>query len=69
VWRFRHYVAVARALGEETIGTQGTPVQVLGKLIAQRQLPRLWEARSRLTELFEAERALAQRARAPGQRQ
>jgi tryptophan 2,3-dioxygenase len=57
VWRFRHYSIVARALGEETIGTQGTPVQVLGKLIAQRQMPRLWEARSRLVELFEAERA------------
>jgi tryptophan 2,3-dioxygenase len=56
VWRFRHYTIVARALGEETIGTQGTPVQVLGKLIAQRQIPRLWEVRSRLVELFDAER-------------
>ncbi len=42
VWRFRHYAVVARSLGEDTIGTQGTPVQVLGKLIAQRQLPELW---------------------------
>jgi tryptophan 2,3-dioxygenase len=57
VWRFRHYSVIARALGEDTIGTQGTPVQVLGKLIAQRQLPKLWEARSRLVELFDAERA------------
>ncbi len=56
VWRFRHYSIVARALGEQTVGTQGTPVQVLGKLIAQRQLPRLWETRSRLVELFDAER-------------
>ncbi len=56
VWRFRHYSAVARAIGEETVGTQGTPVQVLGKLIAQRQLPKLWEARGRLVELFDAER-------------
>ena len=56
VWRFRHYSIVARALGEHTVGTQGTPVQVLGKLIAQRQLPRLWETRSRLVELFDAER-------------
>ena len=61
IWRFRHYVTVARALGEETVGTQGTPVQVLGKLIAQRQVPRLWEARSRLVELFDAERAAAER--------
>jgi tryptophan 2,3-dioxygenase len=56
VWRFRHYSIVARALGEETVGTQGTPVQVLGKLIAQRQLPKLWEMRSRLVELFDSER-------------
>jgi tryptophan 2,3-dioxygenase len=57
VWRFRHYTIVARALGEEAIGTQGTPVQVLGKLIAQRQLPKLWQTRGRLIELFDAERA------------
>ena len=56
VWRFRHYAIVARALGEDTVGTQGTPVQVLGKLIAQRQMPKLWEVRSRLVELFDAER-------------
>ncbi len=56
VWRFRHYSIVARALGEDTIGTQGTPVQVLGRLIAQRQIPKLWEVRSRLVELFDAER-------------
>jgi tryptophan 2,3-dioxygenase len=55
LWRFRHYAIVARALGEETVGTQGTPVEVLGKLIAQRQLPRLWRVRSRLVELFDAE--------------
>ena len=59
VWRFRHYSIVARALGEDTIGTQGTPVQVLGKLISQRQLPKLWDTRSRLVELFDAERAAA----------
>jgi tryptophan 2,3-dioxygenase len=57
VWRFRHYSVIARALGEDTVGTQGTPVQVLGKLIAQRQLPKLWEARSRLVELFDSQRA------------
>jgi tryptophan 2,3-dioxygenase len=56
VWRFRHYAIVARALGEDTIGTQGTPVQVLGKLIAQRQIPKLWEVRSQLVKLFDAER-------------
>jgi tryptophan 2,3-dioxygenase len=57
LWRFRHYSVVARAIGEDSIGIQGTPVQVLGKLIGQRQLPKLWEVRSRLLELFEAEHA------------
>ena len=55
VWRFRHYSIVARSIGEGTIGTQGTPVQVLGKLIAQRQLPKLWEVRTRLAAEFDAE--------------
>ena len=45
VWRFRHYTIVARALGEQTIGTQGTPVHVLGKLMSQRQIPKLWDVR------------------------
>jgi tryptophan 2,3-dioxygenase len=58
-WRFRHYSVVARTIGEETVGTAGTPVQVLAKLITQRQLPKLWEVRSRLVELFDAERAAA----------
>jgi tryptophan 2,3-dioxygenase len=57
LWRFRHYSVVARAIGEDTTGTAGTPVPVLSKLIAQRQLPKLWEVRSRLVELFEEERA------------
>ncbi|HEY1777417.1 MAG TPA: tryptophan 2,3-dioxygenase family protein [Solirubrobacteraceae bacterium] len=54
VWRFRHYATVARHLGEDTKGTQGTPVAVLGKLIAQRQLPELWHARATLVERFDA---------------
>jgi tryptophan 2,3-dioxygenase len=54
VWRFRHYAVVARSLGEDTHGTQGTPVQVLGRLIAQRQLPELWRARAALVEAFDA---------------
>jgi tryptophan 2,3-dioxygenase len=57
LWRSRHYLAVARALGEDTTGIQGVPVQVLSKLVTQRHVPRLWEARSRLTETFDAEHA------------
>jgi tryptophan 2,3-dioxygenase len=66
VWRFRHYTIVARALGEEAIGTQGTPVQVLGKLIAQRQMPKLWQTRSQLVELFDAEREAERAASGDG---
>jgi tryptophan 2,3-dioxygenase len=57
VWRFRHYATVARSIGEDTTGTQGTPVAVLGKLIAQRQLPDLWKARATLVERFDAAKA------------
>ena len=57
LWRCRHYLAVARALGEDTTGIQGVPVQVLTKLVSQRHLPHMWEARSRLTEIFDAEHA------------
>jgi tryptophan 2,3-dioxygenase len=57
LWRFRHYSVVARAIGEESMGIAGTPVPVLGKLIVQRQLPKLWEVRTRLTEVFDAEHA------------
>ena len=56
LWRFRHYSVVARAIGEESIGIQGVAVQQLTKLIAHRQLPKLWEVRTRLVELFEDER-------------
>jgi hypothetical protein len=33
------------------VGTQGTPVEVLGRLIHQTFYPELWEARDRLTAL------------------
>jgi tryptophan 2,3-dioxygenase len=57
VWRFRHYSTVARAIGEQSVGIQGMPVPVLSKLVAQRQLPKLWDVRSRLVDLFDAEQA------------
>jgi tryptophan 2,3-dioxygenase len=51
LWRMRHYLVVARVIGDEVIGTQGTPVELLGGLIKQRFYPELWQARNRLTEL------------------
>jgi tryptophan 2,3-dioxygenase len=51
LWRMRHYLVVARVIGDSVVGTQGTPVELLGGLIKQRFYPELWQARNRLTEL------------------
>ena len=47
----RHYKVVARVIGDEVVGTQGTPVELLGGLIKQQIYPELWAARNELTEL------------------
>jgi tryptophan 2,3-dioxygenase len=54
-WRMRHYQVVARVIGDSVVGTQGTPVELLGKLITKRAFPELWEARNELTALSKAE--------------
>ncbi len=51
LWRMRHYLVVARVIGDQVVGTQGTPVELLGGLIKQRFFSELWQARNRLTEL------------------
>jgi len=51
VWRMRHYKVVARVIGDEVVGTQGTPVELLGKLIKHELYPELWDARNELTTL------------------
>jgi tryptophan 2,3-dioxygenase len=55
LWRMRHYLVVARVIGDEVVGTQGTPVELLGSLIKQRFYPELWQARNRLTALSNEE--------------
>ena len=55
VWRFRHFKVVSRIIGEDVVGTQGTPVELLGGLIKQRFYPELWQARNRLTDLANQE--------------
>jgi tryptophan 2,3-dioxygenase len=45
----RHYKVVARIIGDEVVGTQGTPVELLGGLIKQTFFPELWAVRNRLT--------------------
>jgi tryptophan 2,3-dioxygenase len=51
IWRVRHYKVVSRIIGDHVIGTQGTPVEVLGRLIHKQLYPELWEVRNRLTAL------------------
>jgi tryptophan 2,3-dioxygenase len=55
LWRMRHYLVVARVIGDQVVGTQGTPVELLGGLIKQRFYPELWQARNLLTELANEE--------------
>ena len=55
LWRARHYLVVARIIGDSVVGTQGTPVELLGALVKQRFYPELWQARNRLTELANEE--------------
>jgi tryptophan 2,3-dioxygenase len=50
-WRIRHYRVVARIIGDAVVGTQGTPVEVLGRLIHKVFFPELWEVRNKLTAL------------------
>jgi tryptophan 2,3-dioxygenase len=54
-WRIRHYRVVARSIGERVIGTQGTPVEVLGRLIHRVEYPELWDVRNELTAKSQAD--------------
>jgi tryptophan 2,3-dioxygenase len=42
---------VQRVIGAGAIGTQGTPVEVMGKLIHKTAFPELWDVRNTLTEM------------------
>jgi len=50
VWRVRHYKIATRVIGHEVVGTKGTPVDVLAKLIAHKFFPELWRVRTELTQ-------------------
>jgi tryptophan 2,3-dioxygenase len=50
-WRVRHYMVVERSIGGEVVGTQGTPVELLGKLVERKLFPELWKVRTELTNL------------------
>jgi tryptophan 2,3-dioxygenase len=57
LWRMRHFQIVARVIGDKVVGTQGTPVELLGKLISKTSYPELWETRNALTALSKAEQS------------
>ena len=58
IWRFRHFKVVARIIGEDVVGTQGTPVELLAGLIKHKMFPELWRVRTELTELAKASRLI-----------
>ena len=66
VWRMRHYKVVARVIGDEVVGTQGTPVELLGNLIKHELYPELWDARNELTTLAKEQEGDADGAEIPG---
>jgi tryptophan 2,3-dioxygenase len=49
MWRYQHLKTVERIIGGHVIGTQGTPVEVLGRRIDVRFFPELWAVRDRIT--------------------
>jgi len=55
-WRAVHLLVVQRSSGGGSIGTQGTPVEMLERLVRHRLYPELWEVRNALTALADARR-------------
>jgi tryptophan 2,3-dioxygenase len=49
LWRFHHLKVVERIIGGHVVGTQGTPVEVLGRRIDVRFFPDLWSVREEIT--------------------
>jgi tryptophan 2,3-dioxygenase len=49
MWRYQHLKTVERIIGGHVIGTQGTPVEVLGRRIDVRFFPDLWAVRDEIT--------------------
>jgi tryptophan 2,3-dioxygenase len=50
LWRGLHLKMVERVIGGDVIGTQGTPVEVLGRRLDVRYFPALWQLRNTLTD-------------------
>jgi tryptophan 2,3-dioxygenase len=57
LWRSRHLKVVARTIGAESVGTQGTPVETLIRLSGFSFFPSLWEIRNQVTQFAEKNQA------------
>jgi hypothetical protein len=51
LWRTRHYKVATRIIGHDVVGTKGTPVDVLTRLLANKFFPELWNARTEITRI------------------
>ena len=51
VWRVRHFKVVQHTIGADVVGTQGTPVEIMGRLINHSFFPELWDVRNELTRM------------------
>ena len=51
VWRVRHFKVVQRVIGGDVVGTQGTPVEIMGRLVHHSMFPELWDVRNELTRM------------------
>ena len=49
LWRTVHYKVATRIIGHDVVGTKGTEVDTLAKLIAHKFFPELWRVRTELT--------------------
>jgi tryptophan 2,3-dioxygenase len=49
VWRTVHYKVATRIIGHQVVGTKGTEVDTLAKLIAHKFFRELWQVRTELT--------------------
>ena len=56
VWRFRHFKVVARIIGEDVVGTQGTPVELLAGPDQEQDVPRALARAHRADRARQAER-------------
>lgn len=49
LWRVRHFRVAIRTIGISAVGTKGTPVDQLYKLITRKYFPVIWQVRTELT--------------------